>query len=126
MEFFHMVVLVISVSILVIVLAYLGLSLRNAKKNMVFPPTQNTCPDGWTFNSGGMCQMPTSGNVGSITTVNATSNSNLIKTNGVWGIMPESVDWVAKTGKTAVCAKQAWANKYGVTWDGVSNYNSCM
>lgn len=125
MEFFHFVVLSISAIVLIIVLIYLGISLKNAKKNEIFPPTQNTCPDGWTFNDIGMCQMPTTGNNGNITAVNATSNSNLVKTNGVWGIMPESTDWVSKTGKTAVCAKKAWANKYGVTWDGVSNYNSC-
>ena len=126
MEFFHIAVLTISIGILVIVLAYLSISLRNAKKNTVFPPTQNTCPDGWTFNSNNMCQMPISGNIGNITMANASSTSNLVKTKGIWGIMPESTDWVSKTGKTAVCAKQAWANKYGVTWDGVSNYNSCM
>jgi hypothetical protein len=126
MQFFHIAVLGVSSIILLIVLIYIGISLYNAKKNTVFPPTQNTCPDGWMFNSRGMCQMPASGNVGAITTSgDTTATSNLIKSNGVWGIMPESTDWVSKTGKTAICAKHAWANKYGVTWDGVSNYNSC-
>jgi hypothetical protein len=111
--------------ILITVLIYLGINLRKAKKNGIFPPTQNTCPDGWTFSNKGLCQKPNTGNVGSITAANIKSVNMLTNTNGIYGLNPESVDWVSKTGKTAVCAKKSWADKYGVTWDGVSNYNSC-
>jgi hypothetical protein len=63
--------------------------------------------------------MPASGN-GAITVGRHNRDKQPDKKQRVWGIMPESTDWVSKTGKT-VCAKHAWANKYGVTWDGVSN-----
>lgn len=40
------------------------------------------------------------------------------------GILMTDELWAAG-GKSARCAKKAWANRYGFTWDGVSNYNSC-
>jgi hypothetical protein len=40
------------------------------------------------------------------------------------GILMTDELWAAG-GKSARCAKKAWANKFGFTWDGVSNYNSC-
>lgn len=43
------------------------------------------------------------------------------KTDGV--LMTDEL-WAAG-GKSARCAKKAWANRFGFTWDGVSNYNSC-
>ena len=40
------------------------------------------------------------------------------------GVLMTDELWAAG-GKSARCAKKAWANRYGFTWDGVSNYNSC-
>lgn len=40
------------------------------------------------------------------------------------GILMTDELWAAG-GKSARCAKKAWANRFGFTWDGVSNYNSC-
>jgi hypothetical protein len=40
------------------------------------------------------------------------------------GILMTDELWSAD-GKSARCAKKAWANRFGFTWDGVSNYNSC-
>ena len=28
-------------------------------------------------------------------------------------------------GQTAICAKKKWAVNWGISWDGVTNYNSC-
>jgi hypothetical protein len=40
------------------------------------------------------------------------------------GVLMTDELWAAG-GKSARCAKKAWANRFGFTWDGVSNYNSC-
>ena len=40
------------------------------------------------------------------------------------GIVMTDELWSAG-GKSARCAKKAWANRFGFNWDGVSNYNSC-
>ena len=42
-------------------------------------------------------------------------NNGVIMTDELW----------AAGGKSARCAKKDWANRFGFTWDGVSNYNSC-
>jgi hypothetical protein len=68
-------------------------------------PTQNTCPDGWMFNSRGMCQMPASGN-GAITTGDTTATSNLIKATGV-GYYARINRLGVEDRKTAICAKHA-------------------
>jgi len=34
-------------------------------------------------------------------------------------------DFWSSQGKTAVCAQKQWADNWGITWDGVTNYNSC-
>jgi hypothetical protein len=28
-------------------------------------------------------------------------------------------------GKTDICAKKQWADNWGISWDGISNYNNC-
>ena len=33
-------------------------------------------------------------------------------------------DW-GNQGKTDICAKKQWANNWGISWDGITNYNSC-
>jgi hypothetical protein len=90
---------------LLIVLIYIGISLYNAKKNTVFPDPehlprrmdvqfQRNVPNAGVRKRG-------YNHVG-----DTTATSNLIKATE-WGIMPESTDWVSKTGKTAICAKHA-------------------
>jgi hypothetical protein len=29
------------------------------------------------------------------------------------------------SGSSEICAKQSWANKNSLEWDGITNYNSC-
>jgi hypothetical protein len=36
-------------------------------------------------------------------------------TNEAWG----------NQGKTDICAKKQWADNWGISWDGISNYNNC-
>ena len=124
MEIFYLIVLVIATAILILILTFVGLIMQRGKKNLVYPPMANTCPDNWTVLADGSCNIPTT----------TSSNSNLGNNPITWpsGFTPPPVGnfdpndskWTT-SGKTAVCAQNAWANQNNILWDGVSNYNSC-
>jgi hypothetical protein len=130
---FNAIVLSVAVIILIIILAYMGSVMSTAKTNIVFPPTANICPDGWTPTSDGTCTSRSNGpNVGAIVVKNiadrttSTPNVSVSVSEGgnVYTLDPASVIW-ASSGKSSICGKQAWAGAIGVVWDGISNYNSC-
>ena len=33
--------------------------------------------------------------------------------------------WAGSSGMTSTCAKKKWANNWGITWDGITNTNTC-
>ncbi len=33
--------------------------------------------------------------------------------------------WAGSKGLTSTCAKKKWANYWGITWDGITNTNTC-
>ena len=33
--------------------------------------------------------------------------------------------WAGSNGMTSTCAKKYWANNWGITWDGITNTNTC-
>jgi hypothetical protein len=47
MDFFYIIVSVITVGLLVLVLTVVGLMMRNSKKSQQFPPNIEQCPDMW-------------------------------------------------------------------------------
>ncbi len=125
METFYLIVLGIAIVVLILILTFVGLLMQTGKKNVVYPPIANTCPDGWTVDSDGSCNIPTTGSSNmngklqsdletSLSLVTATSNK----------FDPNHAGWTS-SGKTAICAQKKWANKNNILWDGVSNYNSC-
>jgi hypothetical protein len=142
MELFYIIVTVIAIVFLILILTVIGILMRYQNKSTVFPPVANDCPDFWTIaENGTKCKIPTSTqkNVGSLYDSN---NSIKIKyetssafpmytpgTNGTLNISPNIIDFKNETwssqGKTAVCAQKQWADNWGITWDGVTNYNSC-
>ena len=151
MELFYIVVTVIAILFLIIILTLIGIAMRYQDKNTVFPPLANDCPDFWTIASDGKsCTIPSNGkrNVGkmynpldnSILLKSATSDSNgsysfpmytpgTNGTNGNLTAAASTIDfsneaWNAQ-GKTAICSKKKWAMNWGISWDGVTNYNSC-
>lgn len=58
---------------------------------------------------------PATNSVGSSENVFTPAISTINFTDEAWG----------NQGKTNICAKKWWADNWGVTWDGISNYNSC-
>ena len=126
MASFHLIVLSVAATILIIMLAYMGSVMSSAKTNLVFPPVANVCPDNWTVSAdGSMCSIGSAGvNVGALTATSAHINSSGSAPNVLLTLEPGNASW-ASSGLSSICGKSAWANANGVMWDGVSNYNSC-
>ena len=127
---FYSIVLIVAFIILLLTLVAVGIMLQNQDKNKAFPTQMSPCPDGWGVSGTGACVQPDNGsNIGTIDLSDSDDNSNDIdKAN--W-ITANDADGNVISGNfipldsATVCDKKAWANKYKVIWDGVSNYNSC-
>jgi len=144
MELFYIIVTVIAILFLIILLTLIGIAMRHQDKNTVYPPIANDCPDFWIVASDGKgCRIPddyTKRNVGGLYVPVANtlkiSYSPADKfptytpgTNGGTGVAASTIDfsndaWSAQ-GQTTICAKKKWATNWGISWDGVTNYNSC-
>lgn len=108
MNLFKTIVLTIAIVLLVICLTMVGVGLLfgGKSKKKQYPPVKSDCPDKWTAKSGGSgvsCHPPTghgkgSGNCGSI-----------------------SASHPQFSGPQGQCNKYKWAQKCGVSWNGVTN-----
>ena len=151
MELFYIIVTVIAIVLLILILTIIGIAMRYQDKNTVFPPVANDCPDFWTVaNDGKSCAIPTKDkkNVGTLyDPLAAPDNNRNIKlkpltennrytfptytpaTNGNSTAAASTINFTddawSTQGQTAICAKKKWAINWGITWDGVTNYNSC-
>ena len=128
MDGFKTTVLGVAVVVLILVLTVVGLMMAGNQANMLFPPTSLPCPNYWQLTSDGKCKLPYLGpgngneaNLGSLKADSSntpgydSTNKTVDFNSNAWGA----------SGITATCAKQAWAKKAGILWDGVSNYNGC-
>jgi hypothetical protein len=135
MDSFQITVLVVATVLLIIIFTTIGILTRYATIEKVYPPIANNCPDYWESVNGN-CLIPGSNskNLGTIysgTTINLTGNVDA--TSGIYtpGYLSGSTainfsdsGWDS-LGKNSICAKKTWANTNEISWDGVSNYNSC-
>lgn len=141
MEFtFYHIVLIVAVIFLILLLTFIGISMKASKKTN-FPPSRNTCPDYWRVDYSDpekpMCKISPL-NVGIIKTV----NEKLMMTNDPndsdktkaytpgYNSAKNAVDfadpsWPALFSSSGQCSLKKWANKYEISWDGVSNFNNC-
>ncbi len=108
---FQETVVVIALILLVICLIVIGISLYNNKYQGIYPPVASQCPDYYTdaSESGStICKSPDLylGNTSASTCTGDVDFSDSIY-----------------TGSNGDCAKQNWANKCGLTWDGITNNN---
>ena len=140
MDTFRIVVLAIAVVVLIGFLAYVGSMIKADVKSQMFPPISQQCPDGWTYSeTRGILTDPTSpivstsctsggvanrGTAGTMKNLNY-PNKDLIKLSDPTKNIG-AVGWgVTMKPATTVCLQREWANKNGISWDGVSNFNGC-
>jgi hypothetical protein len=106
---FQKLILVSAIIILIVVLVIIGFTLSKQKKDEYWPPIVGDCPDYWVDLEGngaacynahklGKCNIPSKGNKN---TMNFTVSPFL--------------------GDGGTCAKYKWADRCGVTWDGITS-----
>lgn len=75
-------------------------------KDVEFPPFVSNCPDFWTESLDGKCM----------------NEHNLGNSPVMAFVDPSNVAWEGAIGN---CNKYKWANENGLTWDGITNMDSC-
>ena len=145
MDSFQIIVLVVATVLLIIIFATIGIVTKYySTENVVFPPVANTCPDTWkVVDASGNCKIPgydttnrgtiynTGGNSGLVlkatdaskTFDSATDTPGYDSTNQTINFT-DSASW-GYSSKSPICNKSAWAKKYSISWDGVSNVIGC-
>jgi hypothetical protein len=112
----------------------------NKTKELNFPPSKNSCPDYWiadnTDPNKTVCKISdlNMGTIkkdtdGSYLMSETSTDKNKAYTPG-YVAGSRVVDfsdplWPAAFSGSGQCALKTWANKYEISWDGVSNFNNC-
>lgn len=150
---FYLIAVIIAVVFLIICLTTVGILMKYQNAGQTFPPSAQPCPDGWNVGSDGSCgiNLSTSLNKGRLTAISGSdlsSNSPYFNsytfssayTNPVSAsvyVNPATnksatlvgdlnINFSLPNAKWTTCQQKNWANRYGIEWDGISNYNgSC-
>jgi hypothetical protein len=135
METFYFVVLSIATVILILILTYIGIRMVYFKQKVAYPPVSASCPDAWSIAASdpSACMIPAfkSSNTGTPNTLYDKDGKLLVNTTTTPGFSSRSNTinfsdsmW-GSGGLSSQCAQKLWATQYGITWDGISNYNKC-
>ena len=108
MEAFQKIVLFSAIIILIIALVIIGIALMYSK-NQVWPPMTPECPDYWVSDGSG--NNTTCTNVKDLGTCQATGDSQHLVMN---------FNNSRFTGTQGLCNKFTWANRCGISWDGIT------
>jgi hypothetical protein len=109
MEGFQKIVLYSAIIILIISLVIIGIALSYAKNDQVWPPILPECPDYWIADGSGNNARCI--NVKDLGTCPATGENKHLQMNFNEGPF---------VGDDGACAKYTWANRCGVSWDGIT------
>ena len=144
MDSFQIIVVIVATVLLILIFATIGIVTKHySTDNVAFPPVANTCPDTWSVDASGNCKIPgysttnrgtiykTGGNSGLVlkatasgkTFDSATDTPGYDSTAGTINFT-DSASW-GYSSKSPICNKSAWAKKYSISWDGVSNVIGC-
>jgi len=105
MEGFQKIVIFSAIIILIIALVIIGTSLSYAK-GQNWPPMTPECPDYWRVSGNSKCI-----NVKDLGTCPPKSNNKHLRMN---------FNIPAFSGSQGNCNKYTWANKCGISWDGIT------
>jgi hypothetical protein len=100
---FQNIVITIAIIILIITLAFIGISLYRQKSKAKYPPVIPNCPDYWET-KGNFCV-----NSMDLGNNNAGCREKINFSTPQW------------SGQPGLCGKYKWANACNITWDGISN-----
>lgn len=129
MDSFYFIVLSIATVILILLLIILGVLMSYSKNKITHPPSYSKCPDYWTLDTtdNKSCAIPVNSSTDTTKfNIPSTGYNNINNTPGYTSTKIDFTDGGWKTrSKTRECAIKDWTNKYGVEWDGISNFNGC-
>jgi len=150
MELFHKIIIIVAVVLFGISLTWFGVQIHSSKStsSSVYPPTFATLPDYWEIHADTKLPVvPMVRNKPSITLLTDVEYDTNMDTarkiiyyrtnpgftpgynptnNTVNFADPSWASYVTGVAnRTADCIYQEWANRVGVTWDGITNYNQC-
>jgi len=136
MEMFYVIVLSIAIILLIIILAFIGVGLKNhgGFAGSSWPPVEGTCPDYWTLDpKTNNCMIPnpdpTNPNMAPRNTgsIYLGPNYNVIdpKFSTIRSISDDKKSINFNDPYYGACNKQEWSKKWNIYWDGYSNYNGC-
>jgi hypothetical protein len=108
MEGFQKIVLYSAIFILCIVLVFIGITLTQST-SQVWPPIVPQCPDYWAFDGSGNDAVCV--NVKDLGTCSATNGEKHLSMN---------FNTAPFVGTNELCSKYTWANKCGLSWDGIT------
>jgi hypothetical protein len=108
MEGFQKIVLFSAIIILIIALVIIGVALTFSKKN-VWPPMTPACPDYWVIDGSG--NNSTCTNIKDLGTCPPHGNNQHLVMN---------FNSAPYTGAQGNCSKYTFANKCGLSWDGIT------
>ena len=142
MPSFYLIAVAIAVVILILCLTGVGIMMKYQNAGISFPPSAQPCPDGWNVDVSGYCGINiNSGTLnkgrldtvtGSDISINSPYNSfNIKNSSGSYDFGSStkllgydlSINFSLPNKVWTTCQQKNWANKYGINWDGVSNYN---
>jgi len=132
MDSFQIIVLVVAIILLIVIFTSMGVITKYySTENTLYPSMANTCPDTWAVTSTNTCTVPQSGALnsgslysGDILNIDSIGTRGYVSGTGEINFSDNTI-W-AGDGKSALCNKKLWANKYGIAWDGVTNANICV
>ena len=143
----------IAICIIFFFFSYMVISYSDTEKN--YPPNTNPCPDFWEIQKDGACLIGVENIGSMKKKQNSFVNSNgsihkyeaYSKDNSPFGFLEETklakitnfndhkqidivdftdINWTTYGGaKSRTCALKSWANKNGIAWDGMHNYDGC-
>jgi hypothetical protein len=104
---FQKYVLIIALVILIVTLLFIGITIKQSKKEQ-WPPIIGDCPDYWIdlSGNGGQCV-----NVKDLGSCKNTSSG---------GHYTKDFTTPAFTGSNELCSKYNWATNCGLSWDGIT------
>lgn len=137
MDSFYLIVLAVATLVLILMLAFLGWNMSNAKKGTRFPTITTSCPDNWKSEkitpTGGAdiiaCKRPDNFNKG-----DAKLDNYMTSTTSVGYISADKTEYLNFADNlwnkdvkipNPTCAKKKWAENYKIEWDSVKNANYC-
>lgn len=114
MASFQKIVVIIAIVLLIICLVLIGMALSKTKNGSQWPPIIGECPDYWVDISGNGENCVNVRKLGTCTT-----GGNGVSTSD--SVMAMNFTVAPYIGSNSKCAKYTWANRCGITWDGITS-----